>query len=431
MERLKCTREDGDDHNNGETKSCCPSTQSSGSCQAQRQNMECLKCGREDGDDHDNGKPKSCCPSARSSGSSQDRWNKCYEYEDIPWDLGQATPLVAHLVQSGSLPKGRGLVPGCGTGYDVVEMASPERYVVGLDISEKAMERSRKLFSSVPNVDNFTFVAADFFSWKTTESFFCAIDPSMRSAWAKRMHELLTVDGELIILMFPVDDHSGGPPFKVSFEAYDEVLRALGFEVIKVEDNGYAVESRKGNTGKVEKDLKPFFNGWDKCWEEDFAPWDLGKPTPVVLHLVQNGSLPKGRGLVPGCGSGYDVVALASADRFVVGLDISEKAITRAKGLFSSATNFDNFAFIAADFFTWRPTELFDFIFDYTFFCGLEPSMRLAWAKRMHELLRIDGELITLMFPVNYEEVLHPFGFKAITIEDNQLAIKPRKCSET
>ncbi|XP_031473360.1 probable thiocyanate methyltransferase 2 [Nymphaea colorata] len=254
MECLKSTREDGDDHNNGETKSCCPSTQTSGSSQAERQNMECLKCRREDGDDHDDGKPKSFCPSARSSGSSQDRWNKCYEDGVIPWDLGQATPLVVHLVQSGSLPKGRGLVPGCGTGYDVVEMASPERYVVGLDISEKAMARSRELFSSVPNVDNFTFVAADFFNWKTTESFdfifdytfFCAIDPSMRSAWAKRMHELLTVDGELIILMFPVDDHSGGPPFKVSVEAYDEVLRALGFEVIKVEDNEYAVESRKG-----------------------------------------------------------------------------------------------------------------------------------------------------------------------------------------
>ncbi|CAN6456512.1 unnamed protein product [Victoria cruziana] len=185
-------------------------------------------------------------------------------------------------------------------------------------------------------------------------------------------------------------------------------------------------------------------DGWDKCWEEEFTPWDLGKPTPLVVHLVQNGSLPKGRGLVPGCGSGYDVVALASADRFIVGLDISEKAISHAKGLFSSATNFDKFTFTIADFFNWRPTELFDFIFDYTFFCGIELSMRSAWAKRMHELLRVDGELITLMFPVDdhiggppfkvsvtdYEEVLHPFGFKAITIEENKLAVKPRKGRE-
>ncbi|CAN6456511.1 unnamed protein product [Victoria cruziana] len=216
--------------------------------------MDCLKCTREDGDDRDNDRPKGCCPSTEYSGLSRDRWNKCYEEGVIPWDLGQATPMVIHLVQSGSLPKGRGLVPGCGTGYDVVEMASPERHVVGLDISEKAMARSREIFSSAPNAGNFSFVAADFFNWKTTETFdfifdytfFCAIDPSMRSAWAKRMDEFLTVDGELIILMFPVDDRSGGPPFKVSVEAYDEVLRPLGFMVIKVEDNEYAVDSRKG-----------------------------------------------------------------------------------------------------------------------------------------------------------------------------------------
>jgi len=33
------------------------------------------------------------------------------------------------------------------------------------------------------------------------------------------------------------------------------------------------------------------------------TPWDLGQPTPVILHLHQTGALPKGRALIPGCGS--------------------------------------------------------------------------------------------------------------------------------
>lgn len=33
------------------------------------------------------------------------------------------------------------------------------------------------------------------------------------------------------------------------------------------------------------------------------TPWDLGQPTPVILHLHQTGALPKGRALVPGCGT--------------------------------------------------------------------------------------------------------------------------------
>lgn len=43
--------------------------------------------------------------------------------------------------------------------------------------------------------------------------------------------------------------------------------------------------------------------GWEKCWEQGVTPWDLGRPTPIILHLHQTGALPKGRALVPGCGS--------------------------------------------------------------------------------------------------------------------------------
>lgn len=36
----------------------------------------------------------------------------------------------------------------------------------------------------------------------------------------------------------------------------------------------------------------------------------------------------------------------------------------------------------------------------YRFFCAIEPDMRLAWARRIHDILKPGGELITLMFPV-------------------------------
>ncbi|KAJ4959321.1 hypothetical protein NE237_026432 [Protea cynaroides] len=184
--------------------------------------------------------------------------------------------------------------------------------------------------------------------------------------------------------------------------------------------------------------------GWEKCWEQGLTPWDLKQPTPVILHLQQTDALPRGRALVPGCGTGYDVVAIASPDRYVVGLEISSHAVKKAKELFSSSPNANYFTFLMADFFTWKPTELFDLVYDYTFFCAIEPSMRPAWASRIQDYLKPDGELITLMFPISdhvggppykvsvadYEEVLHPMGFKAISIVDNELAIGPRKGRE-
>ncbi|THU54242.1 hypothetical protein C4D60_Mb10t22970 [Musa balbisiana] len=185
-------------------------------------------------------------------------------------------------------------------------------------------------------------------------------------------------------------------------------------------------------------------DGWEKCWEEGLTPWDLGQATPAVLQLVKTGTLPRGRVLVPGCGSGYDVVAIAGPERYVVGLDISTSAVEKAKELSSSLPNANQFTFVATDFFTWQPTEKFDLIFDYTFFCAIDPCLRPAWAQKIQEFLKPDGELITLIYlisgqeggpPYNttvadYEQVLNPVGFKALSVEDNELAVKPRKGNE-
>ncbi|OMO97718.1 Inositol polyphosphate-related phosphatase [Corchorus olitorius] len=114
--------------------------------------------------------------------------------------------------------------------------------------------------------------------------------------------------------------------------------------------------------------------GWEESWKQGVTPWDLGRATPVVLHLHKTGSLPMGRVLVPGCGTGYDVVAMACPGRHVVGLDISEEAIKKAKQMDDHAGG---------------------------------PPYRVSIA--------------------DYEEVLHPMGFKAISIVDNKLAIEARK----
>ncbi|KFK37213.1 thiocyanate methyltransferase 1, partial [Arabis alpina] len=152
--------------------------------------------------------------------------------------------------------------------------------------------------------------------------------------------------------------------------------------------------------------------GWEKCWVDEVTPWDLGRATPLIVHLVESSSLPLGRALVPGCG-----------------------------GTYGSSPKANYFSFVKEDVFTWRPSELFDCIFDYVFFCAIEPEMRPAWAKSMNELLKPDGELITLMYPITdheggppykvdvstYEDVLVPVGFKAVSIEENPHAIASRK----
>ncbi|KAF3954971.1 hypothetical protein CMV_019754 [Castanea mollissima] len=118
---------------------------------------------------------------------STDGWEKSWEQGVTPWDLGQPTPILVHLHQTGALPKGRALVPGCGSGYDVAAIACPERYVVGLDISDIAIKKAVE-----------------------------------------------------------ISDHVGGPPFKVSISDYEEVLLPMGFRAVSIVDNELAIGPRKG-----------------------------------------------------------------------------------------------------------------------------------------------------------------------------------------
>lgn len=140
---------------------------------------------------------------------------------------------------------------------------------------------------------------------------------------------------------------------------------------------------------------------WQQAWEEGRTPWDRGAPVPALVELVKTKALPQGRALVPGAGSGYDILCMAGPNRQVTGLDLAPGAQKRFERLRKDAGVPEEQAeVIVADFFDWQADEPFDMIWDYTFLCAIEPQMRPRWAERMDELLKPDGELITLIFPV-------------------------------
>lgn len=138
---------------------------------------------------------------------------------------------------------------------------------------------------------------------------------------------------------------------------------------------------------------------WKQAWKEDRTPWDQGASSPVVHDLVKANALPHGRGLVPGAGSGYDVLALASNERRMIGLDLSELAVQRFERLREeAAVDREHAQMHAADFFNFEAPP-FNFIWDYTFLCAIEPEQRQAWGERVRTLLKPDGQLFVLVFP--------------------------------
>lgn len=147
--------------------------------------------------------------------------------------------------------------------------------------------------------------------------------------------------------------------------------------------------------------FKCALDNWREAWERGQTPWDAGQSPPILKKLVESNSLPEGKALVPGCGSGYDVVTLASPNRTVIGMDLAPGAVEAFQSLREDTNTPEHQAtVIHDDFFERDFDEKFDLIWDYTFLCAIEPERRKEWAKRCHELLKPTGELVTLIFPV-------------------------------
>ena len=136
---------------------------------------------------------------------------------------------------------------------------------------------------------------------------------------------------------------------------------------------------------------------WQQAWKTGVTPWDAGASPPALRGLLDRGAVPSGRVLVPGCGTGYDLATLAREDREVVGIDLSDDARTAFLAEHPSLPG--SVVYEVTDFFSYAPARGFDFVWDYTFFCALDPDQRSAWSQTMKRLVEPTGVLATLLFP--------------------------------
>ena len=64
--------------------------------------------------------------------------------------------------------------------------------------------------------------------------------------------------------------------------------------------------------------------------------------------------------------------------------------------------------FLIEDFFEHQ--GIYDLILEQTFFCALHPTLRMAYAEKMHQLLAQNGSLVGVLFNFPLTEAGPPFG---------------------
>jgi methyl halide transferase len=75
----------------------------------------------------------------------------------------------------------------------------------------------------------------DLFDFIYDYTFMCALHPSLRTEWAKKMSALLKPGGQLCTLIYPIMPRDGGPPYEVSTSLYQSTLLPEGFTELRLE----------------------------------------------------------------------------------------------------------------------------------------------------------------------------------------------------
>ncbi len=169
--------------------------------------------------------------------SRPDFWDTRFRQNVTPWDAGRV-PVALQRFVSRHTGRGRVLVPGCGTGYEVRELAHAGFDVTAIDFSEAALEAARRELGPLAHLVRL----ADFFSLERDtppfdaiyeRAFLCALPRREWDKWAACAAELVRPNG-LLFGFFFFDTSAKGPPFGITAEQLDALL-APDFERIEDE----------------------------------------------------------------------------------------------------------------------------------------------------------------------------------------------------
>ncbi|AHJ98662.1 methyltransferase domain-containing protein [Hymenobacter swuensis] len=154
-------------------------------------------------------------------------WQQRYANGQTGWDAGRITPpLQEYFAQLGPPGARRILIPGAGRAYEAEYLHRqgwPNVWVADL-----APEPLHDLQQRVPDFPAEHLLLADFFQLEPAlafdllveQTFFCALDPALRPAYARQCAHLLRPGGTLMGLLFDTEFSQPGPPFGGSRAEY-------------------------------------------------------------------------------------------------------------------------------------------------------------------------------------------------------------------
>ncbi len=177
-------------------------------------------------------------------------WDAKYQSGHLGWDIGYAsTPLVEYIDQLNNKHL-KILIPGAGNGYEVIYLMEQGFIdITVIDISSLAINN---IDQKLPSGHKVRLIRGDFFNHDgqydliLEQTFFCALDPSLREAYIEKCLSLLTEGGHIVGVLFNVIFDRKGPPFGGSQEEYVKLFKPH-FKIIHCDACYNSIPPRQGS----------------------------------------------------------------------------------------------------------------------------------------------------------------------------------------
>jgi len=145
---------------------------------------------------------------------------------------------------------------------------------------------------------------------------------------------------------------------------------------------------------------------WSEKYQSNQTGWDIGSISRPIKEYIDQLEDKDASILIPGAGIAYEAIYLFEQGFTNVSIvDIAKEPLDNFK---KSVPDFPKDKILQEDFFSHKGS--YDLIFEQTFFCALDPSLRVNYIDKMEGLLKPKGKLVGLLFDFRLDDVGPPFG---------------------
>ena len=156
-------------------------------------------------------------------------WENKYKTNQTGWDIGKVSNPIKDYIDQINNKNLKILIPGGGNSHEAEYLwQNGFKNITIIDLTEFPLFNFKK---RIPEFPQSQLICTDFFNHKGSydliieQTFFCALDPSLRESYVLKTNDLLNEKGKLIGVLFNFPLNNDGPPFGGNKKEYVKLFK--------------------------------------------------------------------------------------------------------------------------------------------------------------------------------------------------------------